>query len=188
MTRKPSHKARIVIVLALLALGPFIAQASGLTTNLSVAHLRELVGQAGAWGAALFFVVFVGAVVAQVPGVPFVALAPTLFQLPEAWALCFVGSNVAMLINFALVRRLGGQPLAKLESPRLQRLLAQLDEHPVRTVAILRTITVMFPPVTSALALTRLSSRDHAVGSALGMLVPVTAIVLITGAVVHSVP
>ncbi|MEY4513491.1 MAG: hypothetical protein RLZZ450_5613 [Pseudomonadota bacterium] len=188
MTSKPSHKARIVIVLSLLALAPFIAQASGLTTNLSVAHLRELVGQAGAWGALLFFVVFVGAVVAQVPGVPFVALAPTLFRLPEAWALCFVASNVAMLINFALVRRLGGQPLGQLQSPRLKRLLAQLDTNPVRTVALLRTLTVMFPPVTSALALTSVSSRDHAIGSALGMLVPVTAILLITAAVVHAVP
>lgn len=188
MTRKPSHKARIVVVLSLLALAPFVAQASGLTSNLTVANLRELVGQAGGWGALLFFVVFVGAVVAQVPGVPFVALAPTLFQLPQAWVLCFVASNVAMLINFALVRRFGGQPLAQLENARLKRLLAQLDENPVRTVALLRTITVMFPPVTSALALTRVSSRDHAVGSALGMLVPVTAILLITAAVMHSVP
>jgi uncharacterized membrane protein YdjX (TVP38/TMEM64 family) len=188
MTRKPSHKARIVIVLSLLVLLPIIAQASGLTKNLSVAHLRELVGQAGAWGALLFFVVFVAAVVAQVPGIPFVALAPTLFQLPEAWVLCFVASNVAMLINFALVRRLGGQPLGQLESPRLRRLLSQLDTHPVRTVALLRTLTVMFPPVTSALALTGVSSKDHAVGSALGMVVPVTAILFITVAVMHSVP
>jgi uncharacterized membrane protein YdjX (TVP38/TMEM64 family) len=188
MTRKPSHKARIFIVLALLVLAPFIARALGLTSGLSLARLRELVDQAGAWGALVFFVVFVGAVVAQVPGIPFVALAATLFRLPEAWALCFVASNVAMLINFALVRRLGGSPLAQLESPSLVRLLAKLDQNPVRTVALLRTLTMMFPPVTSALALTAVSSRDHALGSALGMVVPVTAILLISAAVVHVVP
>jgi hypothetical protein len=36
----------------------------------------------------------------------------------------------------------------------------------------------MFPPVTSALALTSLRARDHFLGSALGMLLPVTALVL----------
>jgi len=188
MTRKPSHKARIAIVLLLLALAPFVAQATGLTAQLSVTHLRELVGQAGSWGALAFFAVFVGAVVAQVPGIPFVALAPTLFQLPEAWLLCFVASNVAVLINFSLVRRFGGQPFGQLESPRLRRLFMQLDAHPVRTVALLRTLTVMFPPVTGALALTRVSGRDHALGSALGMLLPVTAILLFAAAVVRAVP
>jgi uncharacterized membrane protein YdjX (TVP38/TMEM64 family) len=188
MTRKLSHKAWILIVLSLLALAPFVARGLGLTSGLSVEHLRELVHQSGAWGELVFVAVFVAAVVAQVPGVPFVALAPTLFRLPEAWALCFGASNVAMLINFALVRRFGGQPLAQLESPRLKRLLLQLDSNPVRTVALLRTLTVMFPPVTSALALTHVSSRDHAVGSALGMLVPVTAILLIGAAVMKAVP
>jgi hypothetical protein len=38
----------------------------------------------------------------------------------------------------------------------------------------------MFPPVTSALALTPLRSRDHAVGSALGMLLPIAGILLAT--------
>lgn len=188
MTRKPSHKARIAIVLSLFVLAPFIAQASGLTSQFSEAHLRALVDQAGTWGALAFFAVFVAAVVAQVPGIPFVALAPTLFQLPEAWALCFLASNAAMLINFALVRRFGGQPFAQIESPRLKRLFTQLDSHPVRTVAILRTLTVMFPPVTGALALTHVSSRDHALGSALGMVVPVTAILLIAEALMRAVP
>ena len=85
-TRKLSHKARIAIVLSLLVLAPVIVQTSGLSSQLSVAHLRELVGQAGTWGALAFLAVFVAAVVAQVPGIPFVALAPTLFRLPEAWA------------------------------------------------------------------------------------------------------
>jgi len=187
-TRKLSPKARIAIVLSLLALAPLVAQASGLTSQLSVTHLRALVEQAGSWGALAFFAVFVGAVVAQVPGIPFVALAPALFQLPEAWALCFVASNVATLINFALVRRLGGQPLAQLESARLRRLFTQLDTHPIRTVALLRTLTVMFPPVTGALALTRISGRDHAIGSALGMLLPVTAILLVAAALARAVP
>ena len=67
----------------------------------------------------------------------------------------------------------------------LRRLFAQLEAHPVRTVALLRLLTVMFPPVTSALALTRLSARDHALGSLLGLPLPITGMLLAAGALAH---
>jgi uncharacterized membrane protein YdjX (TVP38/TMEM64 family) len=184
-----SHKRlRVALLLGLLVLAPIVMRATGLTSQLSVSHFRALVAQAGTWGSLAFVLVFVGAVVLQVPGFAFVIVAPTLFQLPEAWLLCFIASNLAVVLNFAVVRKFGGQPFKNLESPRLRRLFGQLDRHPVRTVALLRTLTVMFPPVTGALALTRLSARDHAVGSALGMLLPVTAILLVAAAIVQVVP
>jgi len=186
--KRKTKTLRIAILLSGLVLAPFVARWSGLTTELSVDRLQSLVAQAGAWGALTFLGVFVLAVVAQVPGIPFVAVAPTLFRLPEAWVLCFVASNIAVVINFALVRRVSGQPIGELESPWLKRLFTQLDAHPIRTVALLRTLTVMFPPVTSALALTRVGARDHAIGSALGMVLPVTAILLAAAAMVEVVP
>ena len=39
--------------------------------------------------------------------------------------------------------------------------------RPIRTIALLRVVTIMFPPVTGALALTQVSAKDHAIGSAL---------------------
>lgn len=186
--RPRKSRLRLALMLAVLVLAPVAARASGLTGQLSIAHFRELVSQAGTWGALAFVLVFVSAVVAQVPGVAFVLVAPTMFHLPEAWLLCFLASNLAVIVNFALVRRFGGQPFADLQSPRLRRLFGQLERHPVRTVAVLRTLTVMFPPVTGALALTRVSARDHALGSAFGMLLPVTVILLAAAAVVEVVP
>lgn len=183
-----SRKVRLALLLSLLLLAPLGARALGLTEQLSAAHFRDLVERAGPWGPLAFVMVFVGAVVGQVPGFAFVVAAPALFRLPTAWALCFTASNLAVVVNFALVRRFGGQPLAKLEQPRLRRLFTQLDEHPIRTVALLRTLTVMFPPVTGALALTRVRARDHAIGSALGMVLPVTAILLGAAALLEAIP
>jgi uncharacterized membrane protein YdjX (TVP38/TMEM64 family) len=189
VTPPPARKKlRVAIVLGVLISAPLLARATGLTSQLSVEHFRELVAQAGPWGALAFVAVFVAAVVAQVPGIAFVLAAPTMFQLPEAWLLCFVASNVAVMLNFAVVRRLGGQPLGELRSPYLRKLLGQLEQHPIRTVALLRTLTVMFPPVTGALALTKLGAREHALGSALGMLLPVTAILAAASAVFEAVP
>ncbi len=167
--------ALLVVFAALYGLG----HAYGLDQYLHGSKLREAVAEAGALGPMLFVSIFVAAVVAQVPGVPFVLLAPALFPWPEAWFLCVIASNVAVAINFALVRRIGGQPLSELERPILRRLFASLDRQPIRSVALLRTLTIMFPPVTSALALTQISARDHALGSALGMLAPITALLFV---------
>lgn len=178
----------MAIAIALLLLAPLLARALGAESLLSTEMLRGLMSQAGPLGWLAFVVVFVGAVVGQVPGFAFVIAAPALFQLPEAWLLCFVASNIAVMLNFAIVRRIGGQPIAAIERPTLKRLFAELDQHPIRTVALLRILTVMFPPVTGALALTRVRARDHAIGSAIGMLLPVTALLLGAAALLEVAP
>jgi uncharacterized membrane protein YdjX (TVP38/TMEM64 family) len=175
-----SKRTRLVVVLALLVGLSVAVRASGLSQWLDGERIQAMVAQAGPWAPLAFVALFVGAVVSQVPGLLFVFVAPALFRLPQAFALCFVASNLAVALNFELVRRLGGQPLAQIESPHLRKLFARLDQHPVRTVALLRTVTVMFPPVTSALALTQLRARDHALGSAIGMLLPIMGILYAT--------
>ncbi|MFT3924820.1 MAG: hypothetical protein QM778_19960 [Myxococcales bacterium] len=181
MSSAPNKTARLAIALCLIAGAFVVTKSLGLEHYFETAQLRQMVSHAGPWGPLAFVMVFVGAVVSQVPGLVFVFAAPALFHLPEAWVLCFLASNIAVILNFALVRRLGGQPLASIQQPWLRKLFGALDAHPIRTVAILRTITVMFPPVTGALALTRISAREHAVGSAIGMVLPLTAILVAAG-------
>jgi uncharacterized membrane protein YdjX (TVP38/TMEM64 family) len=182
MDPKRKSLAAVGVILTLLTFVPLLAPLLGLDPRYSVGALRDLVAQAGGWGWLAFVLIFVVTVVLQIPGFAFVIAAPSLFRLPEAWALCVVASYLAVLANFAVVRYLGGQPLTQIERPLLKRIFARLHEHPVRTVALLRVLTVMFPPVTTALALTRLSARDHALGSLLGIPLPITGILLASGA------
>lgn len=182
MASSRSPIAAVGVFLALLTLVPVLAPLLGFDARYSVGALRALVAQAGPFGWLAFVGLFVLAVVLQVPGFAFVLAAPTLFPLAQAWSLCVAASYLAVVTNFAVVRRFGGQPLATIERPLLQRLFRELDAHPVRTVALLRVLTVMFPPVTSALALTRLRARDHALGSLLGIPLPVSAMLLAAGA------
>jgi uncharacterized membrane protein YdjX (TVP38/TMEM64 family) len=152
----------------------------GLDAYLSAERIRELVSNAGALGPVMFVGVFVAAVVAQVPGVVFVMVAPALFPWFQAWLLCMLASNLSVLINFELVRRIGGQTLsADVQRPWMRRAFDALDAHPIRSVMLLRIVTIMFPPVTGALALTQISAKHHAVGSALGMALPVTLLLLV---------
>ena len=188
MKRRPSKQACIVAVLVLLALIPVAARLLGFGDQLSPANLRALIQRSGQWGELAFVTLFVGAMLGQVPGVPFVIAAPALFQLPEAFLLCFAASNLALMINFAMLRKFGVRDLVQLKRPRLRQILTELDDHPIRTVALIRTITVMFPPVTGVLALTRVRARDHAIGSALGLLLPLTILLWIAATLLESVP
>jgi uncharacterized membrane protein YdjX (TVP38/TMEM64 family) len=182
MQQKRNHMAVIGTVLLLLTLVPVFAPLLGLDSRYSVGAFRGLVAQAGGWGWLAFLVLFVATVVVQIPAVALVIAAPSLFELPEAWLLCVVASYLAVLANFALVRRFGGQPLTEIERPLLKRIFNQLEAHPIRTVTLLRMLTIMFPPVTTALALTPVRARDHALGSLLGIPLPITGLLLAAGA------
>jgi uncharacterized membrane protein YdjX (TVP38/TMEM64 family) len=173
------HMRPLLVVVLIIAI-TMALRSTGFSAWFDRGHVEQIVAQAGPWGPLAFVALFVGAVAVQVPGLLFVALAPALFRLEEAWLLSMVASNLAVVLNFELVRRLSGQPLAEIESKELKKLFDRLDEHPVQTVLLLRVVTVMFPPVTSALALTKLRARDHFIGSLLGMLLPITALVLVT--------
>lgn len=176
--KKSTRWILILCVLAALYAG---GRALGIDHYLHADNLRTAVAAAGPLGPLLFLAIFIGAVLAQIPGIPFVILAPALFHWPMAIFLSFLASNVAVLLNFEIVRRIGGNALAEIKNPRLRKILDSLDAHPVRAVFLLRLATIMFPPVTGALALTNVSRRDHAVGSVLGMIPPI-AFLLMVGA------
>ena len=175
--QQPNKRRRALILLVALVALYALVQALGLGRYLGRDELQALVEQAGPWGPAMFVVVFVVAVLAQIPGVIFIVAAPFLFAPLTAWVLCLVASNIAVNANFAMVRKLGGTSLDSSERPWVQRLFDQLDSRPVRSIALLRVVLIILPPVTAAVALTPVSPRHHALGSALGILVPITAIV-----------
>jgi uncharacterized membrane protein YdjX (TVP38/TMEM64 family) len=176
---------RWLVIIAALAALYFAGKALGLDQYLHSPRLREVVAAAGLFGPLLFLAIFTGAVLAQIPGIPFVLIAPALFSWPMAFVLCLLASNAAVIINFELVRRIGGNALAEIKQPRLQRILGSLETNPIRAVFLLRLLTIMFPPVTNALALTRLSARDHAIGSALGMIAPIVGLLMIGALITH---
>jgi uncharacterized membrane protein YdjX (TVP38/TMEM64 family) len=52
-------------------------------------------------------------------------------------------------------------------------MLGHLDARPIRTVFALRLVLWLAPALNYALALTRARFRDYAIGSALGLILPV---------------
>jgi uncharacterized membrane protein YdjX (TVP38/TMEM64 family) len=63
-----------------------------------------------------------------------------------------------------------------LNRPLVARVTRMLHERPILTLTVLRAIILVSPPINYALALTRLSHRDYAIGSAIGLVLPVLVV------------
>lgn len=159
----------------------FIAgRASGLTDAISPESVRALLAGAGVFGVLAFVVVFSLGLLAQLPGLLFIAVAVLAYGRELGALVALGGSIVAVSVSFFVVRRFGGRALAELKSPFLQRMLSQLDTRPLRSVIVLRAVFGVAPPLNYALALSSLGFRDYLIGSAIGMAAPiiVAAVVL----------
>ncbi|MGZ3441569.1 MAG: VTT domain-containing protein, partial [Polyangia bacterium] len=100
-------------------------------------------------------------------------------------ALSYVAALVSVSLGFAVVRAIGGQPLATIERPRVRALLARLDQRPILTVALLRLFLWVAPALNYALALSSVRYRDYAIGSALGLALPMALAAALFGVWFH---
>ena len=159
----------LVTVLSILGL---TFRALGLADISSVETLRDEFAGAGIRDILLFLLVFVLGLLAQIPGLGFVVAAVLVFGPVRGFALAYVGSVLAASVAVSVLRALGGTPLQSIRSARLRRVLGRLETQPIRTVALLRTIMVLSPPVNLALAFSGVRARPHLIGSAFGLIVP----------------
>jgi uncharacterized membrane protein YdjX (TVP38/TMEM64 family) len=92
---------------------------------------------------------------------------------------------VSVSFGFVVVRAIGGQPLAAIKQPRVRALLDRLDRRPILTVALLRLIMWVAPALNYALALSSVRYRDFAIGSAIGLALPMALLAALFGVWFH---
>lgn len=112
------------------------------------------------------------------PGLLLVAMAMVGFETAGP-VLVLVGSVLYVVTPFLVMRGLGrGVPAEPAEPKRWTRAaLVHVDRHPVLTVAVLRLVGHLSAPVSVALSLTDIRFRDYVVGSAIGLVLPLSAVV-----------
>jgi uncharacterized membrane protein YdjX (TVP38/TMEM64 family) len=169
--------AALVFALALLFV---LASVTGLREALVAGRLQGMVVEAGWWGLALFFVTFTVGQLLQVPGIVFVLMARAAWGPVLGFASGYVGAVISATLVFLLVRAVGGKPLAEVTWPPARKLLAGLERRPVLTVASLRAVMTLSPPLNYALALSSVKQGHHFVGSALGLVLPVALMVFLS--------
>ena len=168
-------------LLAVLVLGlVVVARVTGLSAYLSAERIRGVTAAAGYWGPIAVVVIFCVGELVNVPGAVFVAAAVVAYGRVGGGVLAFVGAMAAVSVSFVVVRTIGGKPLGAIRSSLARRILSHLEGHPVRTIFLLRLLLWMAPQLNYALALSSVRFRGYLLGTTLGLLAPITGLVLLS--------
>ena len=168
-----STKLRLGLLVALMAAVWAAAEFSGFRQQLSNGGVQAWVADAGTLGIVLYFAAFSVGVLAQIPGIVFLALGRIAFGPLAGFAIAYAGAVLAVMVSFFTARRVGGRALSDVKWPPARKLLDGVANRPVRTIALLRFFMIVSPPINVALALSDVRGRDYLLGSALGLIAPV---------------
>jgi uncharacterized membrane protein YdjX (TVP38/TMEM64 family) len=166
-------------LLILLFLGLWLtAWATGANRLFDAAVVRALIEKAGVGGLVVFVLAFAIGQLLRIPGPVFVAIAILVYGRPMGTFVAVLGALVSVNVSFVVVRTIAGMPLTHVQRPFLQRLLRRINQQPLVIIATLRLIFQTAPPLNYALAMTGVRFRDHLIGSALGLPLPIAATAL----------
>jgi uncharacterized membrane protein YdjX (TVP38/TMEM64 family) len=166
-------------VLVLAGTGAWLEHAGAIDTHTIAGGIRGL----GGWAIPLFFVTCIAGELLHLPGMLFVVAAQLVFGRGAGLAIAYAGAVLGVATAFALARvvrgRAGAHAPRRLPWAWAQRLLDGLDRHPIATIVLLRSVFWISPPLNYALGWSRVRARDYLIGSAIGLVVPVTLIGLV---------
>ena len=174
--------------LAVLVGGLFVlGTQSGIEAFFDLDHLRRMTSEAGLAGMVGFVGICTAGYLMQLPGLIFVLAALLGWGTITGGIMAFIGLTVATSVSFWTVRLVGGSPISDIEHDYVQKVLGQLDDHPVRTVVILRVLFLVKPVVNLSLVLTDVRFRDYFLGTIIGFILPLGFITVATDTVMAYV-
>jgi uncharacterized membrane protein YdjX (TVP38/TMEM64 family) len=169
--RRPwARMALVVVVVVGLWVG---GTAFGLVDNLTQERVRQMVEASGFWGALVYTAAFVLGQMMHMPGLLFVAAATFAWGGVIGGLIAAVAATIAVAVNFAMVRTVGGGALVEMKRPSIEKLLLNLHRRPMLTMIAARVFFLTSPLLSTMLALSGVRFRDHAIASGLGMLGPI---------------
>ena len=179
MTPARKRWLRLGILAAVLVTLFIVGEVTGLRKRITIDKIRELTLHAGALGIVVYAIAFCVGEVIHIPGLLFCAAAIAIWGRVDGGVIAYGASVLSISASFVFIRAIGGShPLDNVKSRYLPRIVGQLAAHPIRTVAILRAVLVISPPVTYALALSAVRFRDVFIGSAIGLVAPMAVVAI----------
>ena len=146
------------------------------TGGVSASGIRRWIDSLGPAAPLLFVGAFVAGGLVGLPGMAFVLGARLAFGPYLGGVLAYVAGMCAITLPFVtarFLRRRAAEPWRP-KQKLAARAMAMLETHPIRAVVLLRLVLWFNPPLSYALALTRLRFRDYLIGCAVA-LAPVVA-------------
>jgi uncharacterized membrane protein YdjX (TVP38/TMEM64 family) len=175
---------RVIAGLVVVALGvcAIVARRSGVDGPMLQRELLAL----GCFAPPLFLVLFAAGELLHLPGILFVLVARVVFGPSLGFVLGYGGALLALTLAFAVARQVVSAARATKEPWRpkwrlLRRAFDRVESHPIQTIALLRLVLWLSPPLSYALASTGVRARDHVIGTAIGIVLPVLGVAVLGG-------
>ena len=161
---------------------PIVARRAGVDGAMVQRELLAL----GYLAPPLFLLVFAVGKLLHLPGILFVLVARLVFGPRLGFVLGYAGALLAVTVSFKVARQVVAAARATSGPwrPRwkpLHRAFDRLEARPVQTIALPRLVLWLAPPLSYALASTGIRGRDHVLGSAIGLDLPVLAVAILGG-------
>jgi uncharacterized membrane protein YdjX (TVP38/TMEM64 family) len=153
------------------------------TGRVSSGSIKAWLDSLGPLAPAMFVVAFVLGAFIGLPGMMFVIGGRLAFGPETGFVLGYGAGLLACLGPFATARFLRGERAVTWQprSHLLRRALASVETHPLRAVLLLRLVLWFNPPLSYALAMTRVPVRTYLAGCAIALAPVVAVAVLATG-------
>lgn len=165
MTRSTLMKTGALVLLLIAA----VVVALTLGTP-DIDAVRARVEQAGLWGPALFFAVYVGLSLIPCPKALLTAAGGALFGLVGGAGLSVTAALLGAIISFGLGRLLGRETVNRLIRGRLARVDGLLSDNGLSAVLVVRLVPLVpFIAINYASGLSGVRFRHYVLGSAIGM-------------------
>jgi uncharacterized membrane protein YdjX (TVP38/TMEM64 family) len=164
---------RLGLVLLFLVLLWAAFRMSGLDARSIVQFLHDQFEQHRLGGLLVFIGVFALGNLVQIPG--WVFLASAVLALGRLWGglATYVAACVTCVSTFWIIRLVGASALRAIDGRLSRRIFAQLDDHPVRSVVLLRLVFQTVPALNYALALSGIRFSSYLLGTLIGLPLPI---------------
>lgn len=164
---------RLLLVVLFLALLWALFEFSGLRAHFSLQFVHDRFAEHAVGGLLIFCGLFALGNLIQIPG--WVFLAAAVLALGEGWGglATYVAACFSCAVTFWVIRALGADALRQVGGRLGRRVFAQLDAHPVRSIVLARLLFQTAPAVNVALALSGIGFRPYAIGTLLGLPIPI---------------
>jgi uncharacterized membrane protein YdjX (TVP38/TMEM64 family) len=164
---------RLIAVVVFLVVLLLIFEFSGLRGNFNLAFMRGVIEQHRVGGLLLFTLLFSLGNLIQIPG--WVFLAAAVLTLGRLWGglVTYAAAVASCALTFLTIRALGGDALRQFRNRMAVRILAELDAHPIRSVALLRLLFQTAPALNYALSMSGIRFVGYLTGTLLGLPIPI---------------
>lgn len=170
---------RIMLLVIIMVSLAVIGRYTSLGEFFSFESLQTKMRDAGITGILIFLGVFVVGTLMNIPGFLFIIVALLVYGYGMGIPIAYGGAFLSVLVHFLVIRSIGGKPLGEIKRPFIRKMMKKLEDQPVKTVTILRILLFVSPPANYALALSKVKLSDFIVGTLIGMILPMTLLILL---------